>query len=93
MMYKIQLSNKDSISISEQEFEKFKANISSNFIEFKNGIVNPSFVMSVVVDQAATEQQLRNSNKSPLVLSDPDIRGTKKISDLLEKSKPEFLRK
>lgn len=57
MIYKLQLSNKESISITEQEYEKFKNNVNSNFIEFKEGLVNPSFVVSITIDYEATAQE------------------------------------
>jgi len=57
MIYKMQLSNKETISISQQEYDKFKDNISANFVELNNRIVNPSFVISVTPDYEATAQE------------------------------------
>ncbi len=57
MIYKMQLSNKENISISQQEYDKFKDNISANFVELNNRIVNPSFVVSVTPDYEATSQE------------------------------------
>lgn len=47
MNYKITLSNKEDFTINEKEFEYFKKNITSSFLEFENGIINPSFVISI----------------------------------------------
>lgn len=57
MIYKLQLSNKETISITQVEYDKFKNNISANFVELNNRIVNPSFVVSVTPDYEATSQE------------------------------------
>jgi hypothetical protein len=56
MIYKLILSTKEEVSLSEQEFVNFKNNISANFIEFEAGIINPSFVVSVIIDEEASRQ-------------------------------------
>ena len=57
MIYKLQLSNKESIQIDQEEYNKVKENISANFIELKRGIINPSFVVSIIPDYEATAQE------------------------------------
>src|ERR1035437_7920777 len=65
MIYKLNLSNKESITISEEEFIKFKENISAHFIEFESGIVNPSFVISIIADEQ--ESIYHNSDRISLM--------------------------
>lgn len=47
--YIIQLSNKTDVEIDQDDFDKFATNSSSgNFIKLKRGLVNPSFVVSII---------------------------------------------
>lgn len=88
MIYKLQLSTKESINISEEEFKKFKENINSNFIEFKEGIVNPSFVVCAVIDWEATREERKYLSMN----EKPQISGAKIPKEMLEKFKPDFLK-
>lgn len=95
MIYKLMLSNKEEVQISEREFELFKQNIGGGFIEFANGIVNPSFVVCAVVDEAATREELKQLRREAnmLELATPNTdRGTQSMAEILEKSKPDFLK-
>lgn len=65
MIYKLQLSNKESIQITQEEYEKFKRNIDNNFIEFKGGLVNPSFVVSITIDYEASAQDKKYTQDIP----------------------------
>jgi hypothetical protein len=59
MIYKLILSTKEEIKISHEEYIRFKENISSNFIELDAGIINPSFVVSVIIDE---ELSIKDNN-------------------------------
>lgn len=59
MNYKITLSNKEDFIINEKEFEYFKENITSSFLEFENGIINPSFVISI--QKVESKKQVSNA--------------------------------
>lgn len=94
MIYKLMLSNKEEVQISEREFELFKQNIGGGFIEFKNGIVNPSFVVCAVVDEAATREELKQLRREANMLeitSPNDERGTQSMTEVLAKLRPEHL--
>lgn len=54
MIYRLVLSNKEEICVSEAEFNYFKENMSSNFIQLEGGIINPSFVVSILIDEEGT---------------------------------------
>ena len=94
MIYKLMLSNKEEIQISEREFEIFKQNIGGGFIEFKNGIVNPSFVVCAVVDEIATREEIkqlrREANMLEVAAPAPE-RGTQSMAEVLEKHRPDYL--
>ena len=87
MIYKLQLSNKELISISQEEYDKFKNNISANFVELNNRIVNPSFVVSVTPDYEATSQEnnrIENEKlveriSAPMDFTQDDVQGLKNI--------------
>lgn len=58
MNYIIQLSNKTEIEIDEADFEKFTQNSASgSLIKLKRGIVNPSFVVSIIPSSARTTKR------------------------------------
>jgi len=98
MIYKLNLSNKESITLSQEEFIKFKENISSNFIEFEAGVVNPSFVVSVIIDEELSlednNERLKLMNKSLIgsgfldelkkVYGKEELRSIKEASRLIE---------
>ena len=47
--YKAMLSNKESIYLDEQDFEKLMAGMTSgSFVKLKKAIVNPSFVITLL---------------------------------------------
>lgn len=92
MIYKLQLSTKGSINISEEEFQKFKENISSNFIEFKEGIINPSFVVCATIDWEATREENRHIRAKENLKELSSSRGeVKDMKTLLENYKPKFI--
>ena len=47
MMYKISMSNRESILTNKEMVDKLLANISSNFVILGDEIVNPSFIVSI----------------------------------------------
>lgn len=67
MIYTLHLSNGSKIPVNEIELQKFKQNVSSNFIELTAGIINPSFVVSIVLDTELT--MLDNQKKLGLLNS------------------------
>lgn len=87
MIYKLQLSNKETVSISQEEYDKFKSNISANFVELNNRIINPSFVISVTPDYEATAQEnskvanerLVEKLIAPMDFTSDDVAGLKNI--------------
>lgn len=54
MIYLLELSTKTKIKIDSDDYEKFLNADSSRFVKLKQGIVNPSFVVSIT----ATEEKL-----------------------------------
>lgn len=94
MIYKIQLSTKESINISKEEYDKFKTNLDKNFIEFKEGIINPSFVVSVTIDHEATrdENKKRQMLENTKLIESPRESNPVEIKQMLEKYKPEFIK-
>lgn len=75
MIYTLHLSNGGKIPVNELELKKFKENISSNFIELTGGIINPSFVVSVLVDIELTmlENKRRMSQLNTADFNDKEI--------------------
>lgn len=92
MIYKIQLSTKESININEAEYKKFKENIGSTFLEFENGIINPSFVVSITIDREASKEEVRLLERSRNNLLEEPEKDTNQIKHYLEKYKPEFIK-
>lgn len=93
MIYKLELSNKEVIQISEKEFELFKENIGGGFIEFSNGIVNPSFVVCCVVDLDASREESKRIARETTYeeVSAPKEQGTLAMKDILDKVRPTYL--
>ena len=99
MRYILQLSTKESFPISEEELEKFENNIGANFIRFDYGVINPSFVVSILVDEEASENENRKklntlngndvSDEDKEIIrschSQSDIKQIKNIDSLLKK--------
>ena len=86
-IYKLTLSNKESLLIDEIELQKFENNVDKNFIKLKNGIINPSFVVSITLDKESTyevNKEITFKNK-PL-----EIAGDTQKIDIM-KFKPAFL--
>lgn len=48
MIYKLNLSKGESIRIDEEDLEVIKKNIKASLIQVKQGIFNPSFMISIV---------------------------------------------
>lgn len=85
MIYKLQLSTKEYITITEEEKQKFENNLDKNFIKLGDRIINPSFVVSIVVDKEATREAQRENVKLPVMKKD-----YKEIKFFLRKFKPNF---
>lgn len=47
MIYEIQMSKGPSIKIDEEDLAKIKTNIGESLIQVKQGIINPSFMISI----------------------------------------------
>ena len=47
MIYKIHMSRGDDIKIDEEDLAKLKENIAEKLIALKQGIINPSFMISI----------------------------------------------
>lgn len=106
MIYTLVLSNKEEVKISEAEFNYFKENMSSNFIQLENGIINPSFVVSVLIDEDETyKDNIRRMNligKNQMAEEDyenlrigiynKDRKGLSHISQLLDKYNNKLLK-
>ena len=62
--------------VNEQELQKFKDNTSANFIELTAGIINPSFLESIMVDTELTllDNQKRIAQLNAKDFSDTDIK-------------------
>ena len=76
MIYKLYLSNGTSIPVNEQELQKFRDNTSANFIELTAGIINPSFVVSIMLDTELTmlDNQKRIAQLNAKDFNDSEIR-------------------
>ena len=76
MIYKLYLSNGTSIPVNEQELQKFKDNTSASFIELTAGIINPSFVVSIMLDTELTmlDNQKRIAQLNAKDFNDSEIR-------------------
>lgn len=48
MIYEVHLSKGNKVKIDEDDLNKIKENLSSNFIQVKMGIINPSFIISII---------------------------------------------
>jgi len=70
MIYKLYLSNGTSMPVNEQELQKFKDNTSASFIELTAGIINPSFVVSIMLD---TELTMLDNQKRIALLNAKDF--------------------
>lgn len=92
MIYKIQLSTKEIININEAEYKKFKENIGSTFLEFENGIINPSFVVSITIDREASKEEIRIQERNQGNLLEEPEKDVDEIKYYLEKYKPEFIK-
>lgn len=57
MIYELSLSNNKTLQISERDLLKIKSNIAEKFIEVEFGIVNPSFIVSIRIDEEATKKE------------------------------------
>lgn len=66
MIYKLILSTKEEMEVSQAEFNYFKQNMSANFIELEAGIINPSFVVSVIIDEKLSKEENKNIIKKLL---------------------------
>jgi len=47
MMYRVSMSNKESVAIDEEQYAKLISNVDKNFVLLGNEMVNPSFIVSV----------------------------------------------
>lgn len=65
MIYTLHLSNGSKVPVNETELQKFKDNVSSNFIELTAGIINPSFVVSIILDTELS--MIENKKKMSLL--------------------------
>ncbi len=95
MIYKLQLSNsKETLRLTEEEVAKFKSNIGANFIEFSEGIVNPSFVVSIIIDrESSREESKRIAREHTMIeIAQTIEKGTPHMKEVLEKYRPEFLK-
>jgi len=70
MIYTLHLSNGSKIPVNEIELQKFKDNTSASFIELTAGIINPSFVVSIIMD---TELTMLNNKKRISLLNAKDF--------------------
>ncbi len=57
MKYKILMSNKEEIIITEAEYQHFMKNTDSRFVQLNEQIINPSYVVSVSFDEDATDRE------------------------------------
>ncbi len=48
MRYELSLSSKRKIIMDDEDLAKFKENISKNFIQLKQGLINPSHVVDII---------------------------------------------
>ena len=63
MMYKVSMSNKESVVINEENYTKLINNVDKNFVLLGNELVNPSFIVSVTKIMAWEESVFRVTEK------------------------------
>lgn len=74
MIYQIEMSKGPPIKIDEEDLAKIKANIGESLIAIKQGIINPSFMISIT---PTTEAEFTTQRKVEMI----DGRPTMKISE------------
>lgn len=55
MIYKVNMSKGSFIHIDDEDLEKIKVNIKAPLVQVKQGIINPSFMISIVPDPEIEE--------------------------------------
>jgi len=60
MIYEIQMSKGPSIRIDDEDLAKIRQNIGESLIQIKQGIINPSFMISII---PTDEKEIVTKNK------------------------------
>jgi hypothetical protein len=93
MIYTVEMSKGPSIRIDEDDLVKIKANINESLIAVKQGIINPSFMISIIptnepdtkIKQIYEHRENRvvvTGSKEVKVLADiMNINNTKRLTD------------
>ena len=82
MIYQIEMSRGPSIKIDEEDLAKIKANIGESLISVKQGIINPSFMISII---PTDEEDTKIEKKVEIVNGRPTMTVGKKTSALSNK--------
>lgn len=82
MIYQIEMSRGPSIKIDEEDLAKIKANIGESLISVKQGIINPSFMISII---PTDEEDTKIDKKIEIVNGRPTMIVGKKTSTLSNK--------
>jgi hypothetical protein len=71
MIYQIEMSRGPSIKIDEEDLAKIKANIGESLISVKQGIINPSFMISIIPtddEDTKIEKKVEIVNGRPMMI-------------------------
>ena len=82
MIYQVEMSRGPSIKIDESDLAKIKENITESLISVKQGIINPSFMISIIPTQ---EKEFVIRPKIELESGAAKIVGREKVRTLADK--------
>lgn len=82
MIYTVEMSKGPSIKIDEEDLAKIKANIGESLISVKQGIINPSFMISII---PTDEEDTKIEKKVEIVNGRPTMITAKQVKTLVNK--------
>jgi len=82
MIYTVEMSKGPNIKIDEQDLTHLQANIEKSLIRVKQGIINPSFMVSII---PTNEKDVEIKNKIEMKDGRPVIVGTEEVRILADK--------
>ena len=82
MIYQIEMSRGPSIKIDEEDLVKIKENIGESLIAVKQGIINPSFMISII---PTDEKEVQIKSKIEIRDGKPVLLGEEKVRTLADK--------
>jgi len=75
-MYEINMSQGQKIKIDNEDLEHIQKNMKSSLIRVKQGIINPSFIVSIIPTNEQEMKQNRhvifNKNGNPILIEEKD---------------------